>query len=205
MYHNFAVRFAVAVVGAGWWRNTSRAYVRLWDATFVGDVDTLSTNVRPDVTMAFGPSNLHAGLHDILVTDVPSFVFILMIIILFILLKHFEWYPRTILQLYIGWVCFWLTGSLPQRAVHFSQFRMRIPPFLVYICMNEFSGFSCTNPFIWFIDMLKDLRPPYGSYKNRGLFEKSRYSYPLLSEILKIKCTKVHVGKEGRSHWKSLV
>jgi len=25
MYHNFAVRSAVAVVGAGWWRNTSRA------------------------------------------------------------------------------------------------------------------------------------------------------------------------------------
>jgi len=25
MYNNFAVRFAVAVVGAGWWRSTSRA------------------------------------------------------------------------------------------------------------------------------------------------------------------------------------
>jgi len=136
--------------------------------------------------MAFCPSNFHVGLHDILVTDVPSFSCLYAD-------DNFYLYYWDILsdirkQFYnfiLGGFVYWLSGSLPQRAVHFSQFCMGIPPFLVYIYMNEFSGFSCRNPFSWFIDILKDLRPPYGSYKNRKLFEKSRCICPLLSEILK--------------------
>jgi hypothetical protein len=59
----------------------------------------------------------------------------------------------------LGEFVYWLSGSLPQRAVHFPQFYMRIPPFLVYIYMNEVSRLGCMNSFIWFIDILKDRTP----------------------------------------------
>jgi hypothetical protein len=112
-------------------------------------------------------------LHDILVGDVFSFS-CFNVEDIFIYIFNWEIVSEIRKQFYdfkLGKFVYWISGSLPQRAAHFIQFYIRIPPFLVYIYMNEVSGLGYTNYFIWFIDILKDLRPPYGSYRNRKLLE----------------------------------